>query len=107
MRRRSGRDLRSGSGCPGGLRAWRRSRPFSWPAHTRAKRKQVSSYVFAWAGFVAMVLVLLAIDLGVFNRKAHEITVKEAGRWSLITLVLAMMFAGLIWTHNIPTDIVG
>ena len=67
----------------------------------------MSSYVFAWAGFVAMVLVLLAIDLGVFNRKAHEITAKEAGRWSLITLILAMLFAGLIWSGNIPTDIVG
>ncbi|HEU4556295.1 MAG TPA: TerC family protein [Longimicrobium sp.] len=67
----------------------------------------MSSYVFAWAGFVVMVLVLLAIDLGVFNRKAHEITVKEAGRWSLITVILAMLFAGLIWSNNVPTDIVG
>lgn len=67
----------------------------------------MTSYVLAWAGFIAMVLVLLAIDLGVFNRNAHEITAKEAGRWSLITVILAMLFAGLIWSNNVPTDIVG
>lgn len=65
------------------------------------------TYVLAWAGFVCMVLGLLAIDLGVFNRKAHEITVKEAARWSAITAVLAGIFAFLIWQHDLPTDIVG
>ncbi|WP_349260508.1 TerC family protein [Longimicrobium sp.] len=63
--------------------------------------------MLAWAGFVGVVLVLLAVDLGIFNRKAHVITMKEAGRWSAITLVLALAFAGLIYTHNLPTDIVG
>jgi tellurite resistance protein TerC len=64
-------------------------------------------HVLAWAGFVGVVLVLLAVDLGIFNRKAHVITMREAGRWSAITLVLALAFAGLIYTHNLPTDIVG
>jgi len=63
--------------------------------------------VLAWAGFVGVVLVLLAVDLGVFNRRAHVITMKEAARWSAITLVLALVFAGLIYTRNLPTDIVG
>jgi tellurite resistance protein TerC len=54
-----------------------------------------------------MVLALLAVDLGVFNRKAHEIGVKEAARWSAITAVLAGIFAFLIWQHDLPTDIVG
>ena len=67
----------------------------------------MTTTVLAWAGFVCMVLALLAVDLGVFNRKAHEISVKEAARWSAITAVLAGIFAFLIWRHDLPTDIVG
>jgi tellurite resistance protein TerC len=64
-------------------------------------------HVLAWGGFVALVLVLLAVDLGIFNRRAHEITMREAARWSAITAVLAGAFALLIYTGNLPTDIVG
>ncbi len=67
----------------------------------------MAAHVLAWAGFVGIVLALLAVDLGVFNRRAHVISMKEAARWSAITLVLALVFAGLIYTHNLPTDIVG
>jgi len=66
-----------------------------------------SNLVLAWAGFVGLVLALLAVDLGIFNRKAHEITPAEAARWSAITAVLAGIFAFLIWHHDLPTDIVG
>ncbi|HEX8906758.1 MAG TPA: TerC family protein [Longimicrobiaceae bacterium] len=67
----------------------------------------MATHVLAWAGFVGVVLVLLAVDLGIFNRKAHVISMKEAARWSAITLVLALVFAGLIYWHDLPTDIVG
>ncbi|HYH83137.1 MAG TPA: TerC family protein [Longimicrobium sp.] len=67
----------------------------------------MTSNVFAWVGFLVVVLALLAVDLGLFNRKAHVITPREAARWSAITMVLALIFAGLIWTNNLPTDIVG
>jgi len=63
--------------------------------------------LLAWGGFLVLVLVLLAVDLGVFNRKAHVIRAREAARWSAITMVLAGLFAALIYTHNLPTDIVG
>ena len=66
-----------------------------------------TTYVLAWAGFVVMILGLLAIDLGVFNRRAHEIKMREAARWAAITAVLAGIFAFLIWQHDLPTDIVG
>jgi len=66
-----------------------------------------STVLLAWAGFIGVVLALLAVDLGIFNRKAHEITVREAARWSAITAVLAGIFAFLIWQHDLPTDIVG
>ncbi len=47
-----------------------------------------------WTGFVAFVLLMLAIDLGVFHRKAHEVTVKEAALWSAAWVALAAVFAG-------------
>jgi tellurite resistance protein TerC len=46
----------------------------------------------AWAVFGAIVLTMLAIDLGVFNRKAHVISFKEAATWSLIWIGLALAF---------------
>jgi len=45
-----------------------------------------------WAGFVAFVLVLLALDLGIFHRRAHEVTLKEAGVWSVVWVGLALAF---------------
>jgi tellurite resistance protein TerC len=45
-----------------------------------------------WFGFIAFVLAMLAIDLGVFHRKAHEVSLKEAGAWSAVWVVLALAF---------------
>ena len=45
-----------------------------------------------WAAFIAFVLAMLAIDLGVFHRKAHEISLKEAGIWSAVWVALAAVF---------------
>ncbi|HEY8925404.1 MAG TPA: TerC family protein [Polyangia bacterium] len=46
----------------------------------------------SWAGFVVFVLAMLVIDLGVFHKKAHEITLKEAGIWSAVWVALAALF---------------
>jgi tellurite resistance protein TerC len=43
------------------------------------------------------VLAVLAIDLGIFNRKAHATSVKEAAVWSTVWISLSLGFAGLIW----------
>ncbi|UVW29225.1 TerC family protein [Massilia sp. H6] len=55
-----------------------------------------------WAGFVGFVLVMLALDLFVFGgNKAHKVSVKEAGIWSLVWVSLALAFnAGLWWYLN-------
>ncbi|MCA2982785.1 TerC family protein [Gemmatimonas sp.] len=45
-----------------------------------------------WIGFNVMVLFLLALDLGVFNRKAHAVSVKEALGWSALWVSLAVGF---------------
>jgi tellurite resistance protein TerC len=45
-----------------------------------------------WAGFVAFVIAMLALDLGVFHRNAHEVSVKEASVWSAVWIGLALVF---------------
>lgn len=45
-----------------------------------------------WIGFNALVLFLLALDLGVFNRKAHAVSVREALGWSAVWVSLAIGF---------------
>ena len=45
-----------------------------------------------WVGFLVFVLALLALDLGVFHRKAHEVTLKEAAGWSVVWIGLAAVF---------------
>ena len=45
-----------------------------------------------WLAFNALILVLLALDLGVFNRKAHAVTVREALGWSAVWVSLAVGF---------------
>ncbi len=46
-----------------------------------------------WVGFIACVLVFLALDLGVFHRHAHVVGFKEAFTWTLVWVSLAMLFA--------------
>ncbi|MFE3869591.1 TerC family protein [Flavobacterium sp. LS2P90] len=50
-----------------------------------------------WIGFNVFVLLMLALDLGVFNRKAHEVSIKEAIIWTGVWVTLAMCFNGLIY----------
>jgi len=45
-----------------------------------------------WAGFTVFVLGMLALDLGVFHRKAHEVRLKEALGWSVAWVALALAF---------------
>ena len=53
-----------------------------------------------WAGFIAFVLVMLALDLFVFGgNKAHKVSVKEAATWSLVWVSLAMLFNGGLWWY--------
>jgi len=51
--------------------------------------------VWHWIGFIAFVLVVLALDLGVFHRRAHVVAFREALLWSAIWFCLAMLFA--VW----------
>jgi tellurite resistance protein TerC len=53
--------------------------------------------VYVWAGFIAFVLAMLALDLGVFNRKAHAITMREAGIWTAVWIGLALVFNAVLY----------
>lgn len=52
---------------------------------------------WAWAGFHAFVFMMLALDLGVFNRRVHAPSVREAAVWSTVWISLALIFNGLIF----------
>ena len=47
--------------------------------------------------FGAIVIIMLLLDLGIFNKKSHTITNKEAITWSLVWIGLSMLFSGFIY----------
>lgn len=50
-----------------------------------------------WVSFNVLILVLLALDLGVFNKKAHVIKLKEAALWSVFWIILGTSFGAFMW----------
>jgi tellurite resistance protein TerC len=52
-----------------------------------------------WVGFLAFVLAMLAVDLGVFNRRAHTPGMLEAGIWTAVWITLAAAFNVWVWTE--------
>ena len=63
----------------------------------------MSEYWWFYAGFLAFVFVLLALDLGVFHRKAHTVSVKEAAGWSVVWITLALTFNYLFYQWMLRT----
>jgi tellurite resistance protein TerC len=59
----------------------------------------MATNLWFWIGFLVFVLAMLALDLGVFHRTAHEISVREAAAWSATWIVLALLFAGGIYLY--------
>ena len=53
--------------------------------------------IWIWLGFVLFVLLMLALDLGVFHRKAHVVSVKEALGWSAVWISLGLAFAVFVY----------
>ncbi|HSB87851.1 MAG TPA: TerC family protein [Ilumatobacteraceae bacterium] len=53
--------------------------------------------VWMWLGFNLFVLAMLALDLGVFHRKAHVVAFKESIAWTVVWVALALLFNGAIW----------
>jgi TerC family integral membrane protein len=57
----------------------------------------IATNVWFWVVFIGFVLAMLALDLGVFHRKAHVVKPREAGIWVAIWVSLALVFAGGLW----------
>ena len=53
--------------------------------------------IWIWAGFIAFVLAMLALDLGVFHRQAHEVRPREALGWSAVWIGLGLAFAVFVY----------
>jgi tellurite resistance protein TerC len=58
--------------------------------------------IIFWILFNAFVLLMLALDLGVFHRKTHEVSVKEALTWTFVWVFLAMVFNTMIYYWKGP-----
>jgi len=58
-----------------------------------------ADYWWFYLGFTGFVLLLLALDLGVFHRKAHEVSFKEAATWSVVWVTLALVFNFLLYQY--------
>ena len=48
--------------------------------------------IFMWIGFLILVTIFLVIDLGVFNKKQHAVSVKEALIWTGVWIALSLIF---------------
>ncbi len=55
-----------------------------------------------WIGFNVFVLLMLALDLGVFHRKAHVVSFKEAATWTCVWISLALLFNAGLWYYTGP-----
>ena len=53
--------------------------------------------VWLWVGFILLVLLMLALDLGVFHRKAHVVTMREALTWSAVWITMGLAFSILVY----------
>ena len=53
--------------------------------------------MWVWVAFIAVVIVFLALDLGVFNKNDHIIKSKEAGIWTAVWVTVALGFSGIIY----------
>ncbi len=53
-----------------------------------------------WLGFSLFILTMLALDLGLFNRKAHTIRYREAWIWSLVWMTLALIFSAIVFHYQ-------
>lgn len=53
--------------------------------------------LWIWLGFLALVLLLLALDLGVFHRKAHVVHVREAFAWTAVWVTIALIFSVFVY----------
>jgi tellurite resistance protein TerC len=70
--------------------------PMVREAAERRRGRLMEPGLTGWVLFNGFILALLALDLGVFHRRAHEVFVREAALWSAAWVTLALSFNGLL-----------
>lgn len=58
-----------------------------------------AEYWWFYGAFASFILGTLALDLGIFHRRAHKISAREAITWSAVWTALALVFAGLLYVY--------
>jgi tellurite resistance protein TerC len=53
--------------------------------------------ILVWVGFFVLILLLLAIDLGVVNKRSHTVTMREAIRASIVWIAIGVAFTGVVY----------
>jgi tellurite resistance protein TerC len=53
--------------------------------------------LWIWIGFILFILALLALDLGVFHRKAHVVSIREALAWSAVWIAMGLSFGAFVY----------
>jgi tellurite resistance protein TerC len=76
--------------------------PLAWKARTVMTDLLLFPFADYWwfyAAFTGFVLFVLALDLGVFHREAHEVGAREAATWSVVWVLLALAFNYLFYRY--------
>lgn len=60
----------------------------------------IGSSTWLWVGFSLFILLMLSLDLGLLNRKAHRIKYREAATWSAVWITLALIFSGIVFWYQ-------
>ena len=53
--------------------------------------------MIVWILFIVLIIAILALDLGVFNKTPHIISTKEASKWTAIWFTISMLFSGVVY----------
>lgn len=69
---------------------------FYVPVPVDKERQRMTSTWMIWVGFNVFVLAMLALDLGVFHRDDHEVSGTEAAVWTVVWVVVALVFGGVV-----------
>lgn len=57
----------------------------------------MTTEIYFWIGFTTFLMLMLAIDLGIFHRKTHTVTFKESLGWTIVWIGLAMLFSAIVY----------
>lgn len=71
-----------------------------WDAILILLMNAMGSSTWLWVGFSVFILLMLSLDLGLLNRKAHTIKYREAATWSVVWVTLALLFAALVFYYQ-------